>query len=58
MLKPENLHHVNEFVELMNALTNSDMFSGLPGLMEKKGEEEIRPIYERLMAEECLKEVL
>ena len=33
----EHLKHVEEFTELMNAITNSDRFSNLPGLMKERG---------------------
>ena len=33
----EHLKHVEEFIELMNALTNSDRFSDLPRLVNEHG---------------------
>ena len=33
----EHLKHVEEFIELMNAITNSDRFSVLPKLMKERG---------------------
>ena len=33
----EHLKHVEEFTELMNAITNSDRFSNLPGMMKERG---------------------
>ena len=33
----EHLKHVEEFTELMNAITNSARFSNLPGLMKERG---------------------
>jgi hypothetical protein len=34
----EHLKHVEEFIELMNAITNSDRFSRLPKLINERGE--------------------
>ena len=33
----EHLKHVEEFTELMNAITNSNRFSNLPGMMKERG---------------------
>ena len=33
----EHLKHVEEFIELMNAITNSDRFSYLPEVMKERG---------------------
>lgn len=37
MITAEHLKHVEEFVELMNAITNSDRFSYLPKLYKERG---------------------
>lgn len=37
-INPEHVKHVEEFIELMNAVTNSDRFSSLPRTIEKNEE--------------------
>ena len=34
----DHLKHVEEFVELMNAITNSDRFSMIPKIVKERGE--------------------
>ena len=34
----KHLRHVEEFIELMNAITNSDRFSRLPELIKERGD--------------------
>ncbi|MBR3142535.1 MAG: hypothetical protein IKF09_05200 [Clostridiales bacterium] len=33
----DHLNHVKEFIELMNAITNTDRFSDIPRLINEKG---------------------
>ena len=40
----EHLKHVEEFVELMNAITNSTRFSALPKLLKERGDETMMTI--------------
>ena len=40
----EHLKHVEEFIELMNAITNSDRFSSLPKLIKERGDEAVYTI--------------
>ena len=40
----EHLKHVEEFIELMNAITNSDRFSYLPEVMKERGEDTMMTI--------------
>ena len=40
----EHLKHVEEFIELMNAITNSDHFSRLPKLIKERGDDAVLTI--------------
>ena len=40
----EHLKHVEEFIELMNAITNSDRFSSLPKLIKERGNDTMMTI--------------
>ena len=37
----EHLKHVEEFAELMNAITNSDRFSSIPKIAKERGEKAV-----------------